>query len=303
MAYRKVRKDYHFLYIGSSLDTKPVLQNIAEDIPAELWEYDTNKTYWWIGNEWKLKNIDVYIQDRTTEIIDLHFSKEIQQISIVTDTAIGDTTVTISSLAEPTNANTICFKEGNAFYQGTILSHEANGDNWDIVLDTPLDYAYTTATDCSKEALINLAVNGAITPQIFIISPKGLTAGVKWDITRILGVITDDATMDDGKFGGVSALTNGIVIRKVDGTYKNIFNAKTNGDLAVHMYDLTYIPATLGPAGRESVRFRRTFAGQEKAGVVIRLDASAEDELQCIIQDDLTALVDFTLIAQGHIVD
>lgn len=247
-------------------------------------------------------SVDVNIQDQTTEIIDLHLTQNIQDITIVTNTNIDDTVITISSLAEPTNGNTICLKEDTAFYQGHILSHVANGLNWDITLDTPLDYAYTTVGGCS-ERNENLAVNGSVTPQIFSLSPVGLTAGTKWDITRILGVITDDLAMDDGKFGGIPALTKGVVFRKKDGVYKNIFNVKTNGDLAAHMYDVEYVDATLGPAGNESLRFRRTFAGQDKNGVAIRLATDSNDEFQCIIQDDLTGLIDFQIIAQGHVVE
>lgn len=247
--------------------------------------------------------LDVNIQDQTTEIIDLHLSQLVQEIDIVTNTSIGDSTITISSAAEPTDGNNICLKEGTAFYQGHIISHVANASNWDVTLDTPLDFAFTTEGGCS-ERIENLAVDGSITPQSFFVSPKGLASGTKWDITRILGVIVDAEAMDDSKFGGITGgLTKGVVFRKKDGVYKNIFAVRTNGDLAAHMYDVTYTDATRGPAGNESLRFRRTFGGQDKAGVVIRLDADSNDEFECIIQDDLTELVDFQIIAQGHVVE
>jgi len=246
--------------------------------------------------------LDVNVQDQTTEIIDLHLSRIIQELVITTNTSIDDTTVTITSDAEPTDGNAVCFKEGTAFYQGQILSHSANASNWDIVLDTPLDFAFTTAGGCS-ERTENMNVNGSATPVIFSVSPANLTAGTKWDITRFLISITDATAMDDGKFGGAAALTNGIVFRKVDGITKNIFNAKTNGDLAAHMYDVTYIPDTLGPAGLYGLRGRRSFSGQDKNGVVVRLSADTNDEFQCIIQDDLTGLDSFQVIAQGHIVE
>jgi len=244
--------------------------------------------------------VDVKIQDQTTEMIDLHLSKSVQSIDIVTNTSIDDRTITISSDAEPTNGNTLCLKEGVAFYQGEIISHVANGDNWDITLDTPLDYAYTIAGGCSERS-INLAVDGSVTPQIFTLSPVGLRAGTKWDITRILGSMLDGDSMDDAKFGGISALTNGVVFRKKDGTYKNIFNVKSNSDIAAHMYDITY--ADKAAAGTYGLRFRRSFGGQDKAGVVIRLETDNGDEFQAIIQDDLTGLTNFQLIAQGHIVE
>lgn len=244
--------------------------------------------------------VDVNIQDQTTEIIDLHASRLIQVITIKNNTILYDTTITITSAAEPTNGNTICLKEGTAFYQGDILSHSANGSDWDIVLDTPLDFAYTTAGGCSERSN-NLAVNGSVIPVIFSVSPSGLTTGTKWDIVRMIGQIVDDSVMDDSKFGGIAALTKGIVFRVVDGVTKNLFNAKSNGDLKAHMYDVMY--SDKAPAGSYGLNFRRTFAGQSKNGVAIRLSADSNDEFQIIIQDDLTGLDNFQLIIQGHIVE
>jgi len=248
------------------------------------------------------KNVGVFIQDQTTEIIDLHVTQKIQDIDIVTNTSIDDVAITVSSAAEPTNGSTVCLREGSAFYQGQILSHVANGDNWDITLDTPLDYAYTTAGGC-EEASIDLNVNGSVTKQVFEVSPKGLDEGIKWDIVRFMVQINDASAMDDGKFGGATALTNGIVFRKVDGITKNLFNAKTNGDLAAHMYDVAYVDNTVGPSGLYGLRGRRTFGGQSKNGVVIRLSSETSDAFQIIVQDDLTVLDSFQIIAQGHIVE
>lgn len=253
-------------------------------------------------NEVKVTNnaLDVNIQDQTTEIIDLHLSQLIQTVTIITNTAIDDTVITISSAAEPTNGYIACLKEGSAFYQGEILSHVANGVNWDISLDTPLDFAYTTVGGCS-ERNINLAVDGSVTPVIFSLSPSNLVSGTEWDIVRVMGSLTDETSMDDAKFGGMLALPKGIVFRTRDGTIKNIFNAKTNSDLKSHMYDVAY--SDKAPSGSFGLNFRRTFGGQNRNGVVIRLCADDNDEFQVIIQDDLTDLVTFNVITQGHIVE
>ena len=247
--------------------------------------------------------LDVNIQDQTTEIIDLHLSQLIQEITIVTNTSIDDTIVTINSASEPTDGNTVCFKEAVAFYQGEILSHVSNGANWDITLDTPLDYAFTTSGGCS-ERNINLAIDGSSGNIEFIVSPANLTSGTKWDIVRFILQINDTTAMDDGKFGGITGgLDNGIFFRIKNGITKNIFNAKTNGDLAAHMFDLTYVDDTFGPSGQYGLRGRRTFAGPSKNGVVIRLNADTEDVFECVVQDDLTDLTNFQVIVQGHIVE
>lgn len=246
--------------------------------------------------------IEVKVQDQSTEIIDLHLSVLKNAITINVNTAIGQKIVNIKSIGyTPLVGDMACFKEGTAFYQGEITAVASLGsDNYNITLDSPLDYAYTTAGGCSLRNS-NLNVNGSVTPVIFSVSPKNLAAGTKWDITRMLFQIVDDTIMDDAKFGGITALTNGIVVRKKDGTYKNIFNIKANSDFALHAFDIAY--SDKAPTGSYGFRVRRSFNGFDKNGVVIRLSADTEDELQVIVQDDLTGLTKFEVVAQGHIVE
>jgi len=104
--------------------------------------------------------------------------------------------------------------------------------------------------------------------------------------------------MDDGKFGGGSALTNGIVLRANNGDMTNIWNVKSNGEIALLAFDAQY--ADKAPAGLNGFRFRNTYGGQSKHGVVIRLGFS--EKLELLVQDDLTGLDGFTMMAQGHVV-
>lgn len=244
---------------------------------------------------------DVFIQDQHTEIIDLHLTRLIQPVAIDVNTLIDDTSIQITAAAPPTVGSTLCLKEGYKFYQGGILSFTGTNP-YTVVVDTPLDYPFTTAGGCSERSN-NMAVNGSVTPQNFVLSPANLTDGLEWDITRIALQMVGTAAPDDGKFGTIAALTNGIVVRYTDGITKNLFNAKTNADLALHTGgDVQYIPRTV-PAGSHGVRARRTFSGPEKNGVTIRLAATTSDELIIIIQDDLTDITTFEAVAQGHIVD
>lgn len=255
-------------------------------------------------------NVPVAIQDQSSEIIDLYLIDIIDTVTLTAGTAVDDTDISIDSDTLPVAGNLVCLKEDAAFYQGSILSvTPTGGTGYDLLLDTPLDYNFTTAGGCSiGNRFMN--VNGSVTPVIFSVSPFNLydpivpTRGQQWDITRIMFAITDDAAMDDARFGGISGgLTNGIVMRKKDGLYKNIFNVKTNGDFAIRSYDVTYIPDTLGPAGEYGLRVRRTFAGPSKNGVTVRLDAEDSDEIQVIVRDDLSSLSSMSVVVQGHIVE
>jgi hypothetical protein len=263
--------------------------------------------------------IPVNIQDQHTEIIDLYLTQLLDTCSLDIAVAIGGTTARITTTgATPVTGNILSLKEGTAFYQAEILTARRVfmltsppvagnpvADNqydltYDLTLDTPLDFDFTTGAICNLGNQ-NAQVDGSATPKIFSVSPVGLVAGIAWDITRIIILITDNVVMDDAKFGGITALPKGIVLRKKDILYKNIFNAKTNGELALRCYDTAY--SDKAPAGFYGFRARRTFAGQEKNGVTIRLNADDNDELQLIIQDDLTGLTKVNIIAQGHVIE
>jgi hypothetical protein len=64
-------------------------------------------------------------------------------------------------------------------------------------------------------------------------------------------------------------------------------------------FDAQY--TTRAPAGENGFRFRNSYAGQSKHGGVLRLAPS--DTLDIILQDDITGLTDFQMMAQGHVVE
>lgn len=272
--------------------------------------------YRWIQRVTELLNqisdgIDVNVQDQTTEIIDLHVSQYIDDLAITVDTALDDRTIRVSCATTPTTAHSVCLKEETAFYQGDIITVTPIGGNiYDLLLDSPLDYPYTTAGGCSLRN-INLAVDGSSTPVIFTVSPARLNTDVKWDVVRVMfsfigpGISPSFLQPDDTFFGTQDAVTNGIVVRKVDGVYKNIWNAKSNADLKAHMYDVVYTDKNR--SSEYGVNCRRTFGGQGKNGVVVRLendiDPSKADQFQVVVQDDLTAHTFIQAVVQGHVVD
>lgn len=243
-------------------------------------------------------SVDVNIQDQHSEVIDLYVSQLIQTVVLTTNTAINDKVITITSGVQPINGNIICLKEASAFYQGVILSSVVNGTDWDVTLDTPLDFAYTTLGGCS-ERNINLAVDGSVTAVEFVVSPVNLTAGTEWDVTRLLGSMLDSSSMDDGLFGALPALTNGMYFRIENGVFKNLLNIKTNGDWRIRMFDVDY--SAKAPAGQYGLSFRKTYAGQSKSGVTLRI--KDDDRIVVVVQDNLTGLDSFRIVVQGHVVE
>lgn len=236
----------------------------------------------------------VYVQEdaRTNFIVDLYLTRQLEVLEITSNSTIGDVTINVSQATTTNTNDIICIKEGTRFYQGQVVA-TASGE---IKVDSPLDYAYTTAATIYR-AEHDLSFDGSGSSLIYKISPP---SDALWHIVRLMVYIEDDSTMDDGTFGGASALTNGLLFRLKNTIYQNIFNVKTNGELAQRAYDRTYVSKPPSGTGN-SVITRRTFGGESKNGVIIELDGATSDELQAIVQDDLTDQVHVHIIAQGYV--
>jgi len=184
----------------------------------------------------------------------------------------------------------------NFFYTGTILSVSVNT----LTLDTSLNADYEAGAHIST-GIDNLNVDGSVTPEIFSIRGGGVPdLDLTVHITRLVVQITTDTAVDFGKFGDiVGGLTKGIVLRTTGLETVNLFNVKTNGDFAGLTYDYTPYDAANPGQGVYGLGTRLTFSGQSKMGSVIRVREN--EELEMVVQDDLTDLHTFTVVAEGHI--
>jgi len=130
-------------------------------------------------------------------------------------------------------------------------------------------------------------LNGSVTPQTFGIRGSGVgePIGAEFDITRIIIKCHASTAVDLNKFGDLAKLTNGLILRKRDDIYQNLFNIKDNGELAGLLYDWTVYQASHPTQAVDGFAARLTFSGQSKIGVTVRL--AAGEDLEFIIQDDL----------------
>lgn len=164
-----------------------------------------------------------------------------------------------------------------------------------ITLDMPVPTDVDNGNAVDKILTNMSATAGTLgAPVSYTIHPP---AGSIWQITRILISITDGTTMDDGKFGGIAALTNGVVLRSTqDGIISNTTNWKTNGEMALDMFDIEY--TTKAPAGANGLRGRWTFT---KGEFIVELNGDDGDIFEFLIQDDGTANTSFDVKAQGRL--
>lgn len=241
--------------------------------------------------------IPINIQDQTTRMLDLFF---VQATGVLTTVAVEVVTDTY----EITLTDTTGFVDG-----ACVGMFSPTGDyHFACQLGAPVGNTITLDTSSGfnfpvgsyvRTFVRNMAVDGSTTRQIYTVGPVGMGAPIEIDITRVHGVITDNLDMDDSKFGGIAALTRGCVLRKNNGELLNYANFKSNGCIAIYSGEPINYTDKAG-AGEYSAAFKVPFSGPENHGVTIRLEPG--DVLEMIIQDDLTGLSSFRMMAQGHFV-
>lgn len=224
--------------------------------------------------------------------------------SLTAETVVGEMTITVASVASASVGNSVVVSDvvNARFYIAHVLA--ING--LVVTVDTPIDFPYLSGSDVAF-ASHDMNVDGSVTPQVFGIRlaepPASLQEEIKLDITRVMHSMTTDGLGNLPDFGDiVGGLTNGMVLRKkyIDGTFANITNIKTNGDFSLMAYDFDRFVAANPGTGVNGSKWRMTFGGEEKMGTVIRL--SAGEDLQWVIQDDLSSILNFENMAQGSLV-
>lgn len=210
----------------------------------------------------------------------------------------GDTSLTVVSDAAFTVGDWINITEGTTEEPNFLRVTDKPGGNV-LTLDRPIDNAYTTVTPAVVEiVVVNLATTlGTLAAPIsYKIQPP---SNETWHILRLLVTITDDTptAMTYAVFGNIAALTNGVVVRRDNnGVHHTLTNWKVNADFIEDAFD--WDPDITSPSNEYGMKVRWSFS---KAESYIKLVGSTNDHIEILVQDDLTALDDFQIKAQGHV--
>lgn len=239
--------------------------------------------------------VAVYVQDQITPPLDLPFLRELGTATLASNATVGTRTVTLAAGHGFVAGNVIEFADtanGSLFMQARVLSVASDT----LTLDSLINRTYTVGNTYVVRSSRSMNVDGSTTPVVFKVEPLPDQSG---DIVQLIIAITDNAAMDFETFGGIPALTRGVMLRVNygDGTFKNIANFKTNGDIERFSFDSKYFINNGG--GIRGFTGRMTFGGQDKHGVVIRLDGALNEALEVVVQDNLTGIISMSWLAQG----
>jgi len=216
-----------------------------------------------------------------------------------------ETTLSVASSAGDTSITVVSatgFNEGDFIQIENGVIETTHPQITDITgtvftLDRPLDYGFEIGDDVGA-VTTNMAVAGTLAnPIAFELRPD---ADQNWHLVRFLIGMAHAGVPDDGKFGGIAGLTNGVVMRGYDAEndqYRTFTLWKTNGDIKMDMYDVDY--SEKAPAGENGTSSRGSL--KLGTGAVANLNGVNGDYLELLIQDDLTDLTTFRVKGQGHI--
>jgi len=152
----------------------------------------------------------------------------------------------------------------------------------------------------STRATASMQVDGSVTPQAFYIGPPN---GLKWDLTRTMITMVVATNPDDGLYGNLTLLPNGVFFGVESDLGQNyLVNIKTNAGYRSSAYDVTYTTRASG-GGNYGVSIRKSFAGQDKYGVAVRLEGETNDHFVTYVNDDLRGITEHRQVIMGHVVE
>jgi hypothetical protein len=245
--------------------------------------------------------IDVDVSDQTTRPVVVKFNEVQKSTTLSADAVKGARTITLTNTTGFVDGRyIILFNVDNSRFSFMNQIGAPVGNV--VTIDTPLECSFPSGTFVDS-TITNMNVDGSGTARTFGLRGTGSPPGVdlKVDITRIIFHMVTDSAINLLLFGNITALTRGIVLRRRNDITENIFNLKNNGEIAGTMFDFDVQEAINPAQGVDGFVSRLTFAGQNKIGVAVRLPVG--DDLELIIQDDLTDLTLFEIVAEGHIVE
>jgi hypothetical protein len=239
--------------------------------------------------------LGVFIQDQTTQAIDVFFTTKKGDVTTATVAVQGEHSVDLEPGHGAVIGDVIESRTAENFVQAEIIDVVVNT----ITVATPWSRTFPTGTVVGLGSP-NLNVLGTqVAPVIFSVDPSAVQ---NIDMTRVILNFVDNTSMDFTTFGSLAKLTTGVTLRykQADGTFINLFSFRDNGELIERSFDHNFQSKVGG--GSFGFVARSTWAGQSKRGVTIRVDGSLGEEIQIVVPDDLTALDKFRIVTQGHIV-
>lgn len=218
--------------------------------------------------------------------------------TLATDSAAGDTSLDVVDTSAFSVGDKVQVQNGVIETTHPTIT-AINGTLHILTLDRPLDNAFS-AGDTVEKVITDLSTTAGTlsAPISYKVVPD---TNQVWHVQSFIISMTHSTAGDDSRLGNIAGgVTNGVVLRGYNattGTFKTLTNWKQNKDIRLDAFGLEYsdkaAPGAYGTAADGALKSR--------TGAVARVDGSAGDYIEILVQDDLTTLASFEVKAQGHI--
>lgn len=230
------------------------------------------------------KEIDTNAQSQTSQLFQ-YFLLEEQKIDITLTSAISedDEVVNVSSGHGFTavDGEYIVIRDGDIFTQAKVKSVSVDA----ITVTMPIANNIPDTADVIR-GNINMNVDGSSTPVDFKYSSNccgSQDPQIPIDLSTIIITMQHGANVpDDGKFGGIAALTDGMFFRKMNGGRVNLGNYINNQAFKDVGAVVEYTDKA--PAGTNATNI--TFDIETIFGQVVRMDPRLSDFALAQVRDD-----------------
>ena len=234
-----------------------------------------------------LNNID-FATETTLSLVEQHLDTVETKLQAIIDRLDVDLSTRASESTLTEVLDTIGQESGS-----TVLSKLGQ-------LDNTLDELITPFPGLSQRKFFedsgspDLNVDGSSTPVEFLVEP---TTGKIFYVYSVSIVIEDNA-INFTKFGGITALTNGLDFKVTENGLSEVTltNIKTNGEFYTFANNVILESASIDIlVAHINIK--------QSTGTSIKLIDSNSDNLKIVINDDLTSINKFQVVARGYEVD
>lgn len=237
---------------------------------------------------------NVNIKNQTYPPFQYYMMRELKNdISLVSPAIVDDTILNVSPGHGFLTGDWLVIWDCNRYEQAIIKN--VAGDL--ITLDNPIASNFSVQSTVIR-GNINFNVDGSITPVNFVLKLYGCIIPIYINevvITMQSGI----SVPDDGKFGGIPALTNGLFFRQTNGINTNLGSYKSNQDFLDRSANVIYTSSA--PAGTNGTQIK--FSVLNSFGQVLYLDPIKNDYILGRVRDDLTGLNKMTVSLIGSFTD
>lgn len=237
--------------------------------------------------------IDVHIQSQTSPLFQYFLMNEQKtDIGLTSEIKVNDSTINVTASHGFTAAagEYLVVRNGDSFAQLKVTSVSTNA----ISLSMPTSSAFPLSAVVMR-GNINMNIDGNASPTTFKYSnhTNEMPVLLPIDISTVIVTMQHGSNVpDDGKFGGLAALTKGIFFRKINTTISNLGNYQTNQDFKAVGGSVEY--TSKAPAGTNGTNV--LFPVEDIFGQVIRLNPRLGDEFTGDVRDDIDAVSGMALL-------